>query len=67
MKAILIFLALFVTGCTKSGNSGKVEKADNAATRYAEGLHQGVNKAENVADKANQKIAEYNKTVESAE
>lgn len=57
MTVVLLFLALFMTGCQNA-------KPNNPATRYADNLHDDVRKAESTADVASKKIGEYNTTVE---
>ncbi len=67
MPIVILFLTLFMTACGSSRRAPEeTAKPDNAATRYAEGLHQGVNRAEQAADVANQRIAEFNKNVQQA-
>jgi uncharacterized protein YceK len=68
MNAILLFLIIFMTGCSNKTTSNEPdEKVDNPVTRYADGLHQGVNKAEDAAAKANEKIMEMDKRASEIE
>lgn len=63
MTVILLFLALLVTGCQKKSPPPEPPKVDNTVTRYADNLKSNVGKAEITAEKANQKIAETNQTL----
>jgi hypothetical protein len=65
MAIVLLFLGLFVTGCQNRPQSKAPEPVvDNPATRYVEGLHGDVRKAEAASEVANKRISEFNTTVE---